>query len=156
MFWLKGLFNYPQPIIMLYSFRTPFPLFAVPSVLLGSPVGNRVLRMAISWLSWNLLVHGLGKFPYPVFVLVILVSHTVIWWLVKLPLFAAVVRFAPRFPITWLNALLILCPIIGFLPFLTFFLLSESPNLALRHFSHFWVCQALCLIFNAALSSAAI
>ena len=31
----------------------------------------------------------------------------------KLPLFAAVVKFAFRFPISWLNALLILCPVIG-------------------------------------------
>ena len=39
MFWPKGPPNYPQPIIMLYPFRTIFPLFAVPSVPPGSPLG---------------------------------------------------------------------------------------------------------------------
>ena len=46
----KGI-SYPQPIIMLYPFRTAFPLIAVPSVPPGSPVGTSVLWMAISWLS---------------------------------------------------------------------------------------------------------
>ena len=72
---------------MLYSFRTTFPLFAIPSVPHAIPVGTSVLRMAVSWLSKNLsLVQGLlvpsgvaaWKFPFPVSVLVILVLHTVI------------------------------------------------------------------------------
>ena len=51
--------NFSQPTIMLYPFGTTFPLFAIPSMPPGSPIGSSVLRMAISWLSWNLpLAHG--------------------------------------------------------------------------------------------------
>ena len=41
----------PRPIAMFHPFRITFPLFAVPSVPLGSPVGTSMLRMAIRWLS---------------------------------------------------------------------------------------------------------
>ena len=51
MFWPKGPSNYPQPIMMFYPFRTTFPVFTVPSMPPGSPIGTSVLRMAISWLS---------------------------------------------------------------------------------------------------------
>ena len=47
----KRAIQFPHPIIMLYPFRTTFPLFAVLSVPHGSPVGTSVLRMAITWIS---------------------------------------------------------------------------------------------------------
>ena len=43
--------RYPRPIIMLYPFRTTFPLFTVTSVPTDSPVGISVLWMALSWLT---------------------------------------------------------------------------------------------------------
>ena len=57
MFWPNGPSSYPRPIIMLYPFRTTFPLFAVPSVPPGIPIGTSVLRMTISWFQ---LIPSLG------------------------------------------------------------------------------------------------
>ena len=42
MFFPKGLSSYPYLTIMLYPVRTTFPLFAIPSVPLGSPFGTSV------------------------------------------------------------------------------------------------------------------
>ena len=46
---LGSLSTYPRSIIMLYPFRTTFPLFAIPFVPPGSPVVTSVLWMAVSW-----------------------------------------------------------------------------------------------------------
>ena len=125
----------------------------VPSLPPGIFVWTNVLRMTRNCFSWNFpLVHGLlvpsgvavWKFPCPVSVSVIFVLHTVIWWLVRFLLFVAVIRFAFRFSM-WLNALVILCPVIGFsLPWRQCLPVSvclfSSPSLlliVLRHLLHF-------------------
>ena len=153
---------------MLYPFRT---IFAVPSVPRGSPVGVRVLEIAISWLNWTLpLVHSLipsgvaaEKFPCPVSELVIRLTHghlmtckaPPVYGLcrIRLSVFHVFVE-CPTYsvPRNWFSFFWCQCFSVGVCLF-------YSPSLillALRQFLHFWECQALCLIFNTGLCSAAI